>query len=79
MKSKGFRKVYEEMKPEMELLKSLIRKRIENKFTQRQLASKIGIAQSALARFESGQSEPSLGLYRKVASGLGFELKLMLK
>jgi predicted transcriptional regulator len=45
--------------------------------TQKKLAEKIGVAQSALARFESGNINPTLSFLQKITSGLG--LKLLVK
>jgi ribosome-binding protein aMBF1 (putative translation factor) len=77
MKRQGFRKVYEESQFEFEILKALIIAREQKKLTQRKLADKIGVAQSALARFESGRVNPRLDFIGKLASGLG--LKLIVK
>jgi ribosome-binding protein aMBF1 (putative translation factor) len=77
MKRPGFRKAYEESQFEFEILKALIIAREEKKLTQRKLADKIGVAQSALARFESGRTNPTLDFLKKVVSGLG--LKLVVK
>ena len=45
--------------------------------SQRKLAEKIGITQSALARFESGNINPTLSFLQKITGGLG--LKLLVK
>ncbi|MES2059619.1 MAG: helix-turn-helix transcriptional regulator [Patescibacteria group bacterium] len=76
-KDPEFRKVHNEMAFELEIFKALIRARIEKKLTQKQLATKIGVAQSALARFENGNTNPTLSFLKKVTTGLG--LKLMVK
>ena len=68
------RKAYENLEVEFKIYNALVRARIEKKLTQKQLASKLGIAQSALARFESGRTNPTLSFLQKVASGLGLKL-----
>jgi len=50
--------------------------RIREKLTQAELAQKIGIPQSALARLESGKSIPTLRTLQKIAKGLGKKLVL---
>ena len=77
MKRPGFRKAYEESEFEFQIISALITARAQRKLTQRQLAKKIGVAQSALARFEAGKINPTLEFLNKVTSGLG--LKLVVK
>lgn len=77
MKRPGVKKLYEESQFEFEILKALIRARAQKKLTQRQLAEKIGVNQSALARFEAGRTNPTLSFLNKVTSGLG--LKIVVK
>lgn len=76
-KRPGVRKAYEEMQPEFEIIRSLTRVRMEKKLNQRQLARKVGVTQSALARFESGKVDPRLTFLKKITAGLG--LKLIVK
>jgi ribosome-binding protein aMBF1 (putative translation factor) len=73
-KRPGVRKAHEELELEFKILDALVRARIEKNLTQRELAKKIGIAQSALARFESGRGNPTLSFIQKVTSGLGLHL-----
>lgn len=54
------KKAYESLEVEFKIYNALVKARIEKKLTQKQLASKLGIAQSALARFESGRTNPTL-------------------
>lgn len=74
MKSPGRKKAYEDLEFEFKLYEALIVARVEKKLTQRELAQKIGVAQSALARFESGRTNPTLSFLKKVTVGLGLKL-----
>lgn len=76
-KRPGVRKAYAEMQPEIQIIRALIISRNKKGMTQRKLAQKIGITQSALARFEIGGVNPTLSFLQKITSGLG--LKLMVK
>ncbi len=76
-KRPGVRKAYAEMQPEIQIIRTLIISRNKKGMTQRKLAKKIGVTQSALARFESGRINPTLSFLQKITSGLG--LKLMVK
>jgi DNA-binding XRE family transcriptional regulator len=74
MKNSGFRKAYNDLEFEFKIIDALISARIQRKLTQKALAKKIGVAQPALARFESGRVNPSLSFLNKVTYGLGLEL-----
>ncbi len=76
-KRPGVRKAYIEMKPEMQIIRALAISRNKKGMSQRKLAQKIGITQSALARFETGKINPTLSFIQKITSGLG--LKLLVK
>ncbi len=77
LKRKGVRKAYIELQPELQIIKKLAHSRAEKGISQRVLAEKIGVTQSALARFETGQINPTLSFLQKVTSGLG--LKILVK
>ena len=76
-KRPGVRKAYAEMQPEMQIIRALIISRNKKGMSQRDLAKKIGITQSALARFETGGANPTLSFLQKITTGLG--LKLLVK
>jgi ribosome-binding protein aMBF1 (putative translation factor) len=76
-KKPGFRAAYKELEPEFRIIRALALARMKKGLNQRQLAKKIGITQSALARFESGKVDPRLTFLKKVTAGLG--LKLIVK
>jgi len=76
-KRPGLRKAYVEIKPEIQIIRALIISRNKKGMSQRKLAEKIGVPQSALARFETGNINPTLSFLQKVTAGLG--LKLVIK
>lgn len=76
-KRPGVRKAYEQMQPEMKIIKALIVSRNTKGMSQRKLAQKIGVTQSALARFETGNTNPTLSFIQKITNGLG--LKILVK
>ena len=51
-------------------------KRLQKELSQEELASKSGIDQSDLSKIERGTMNPSIKMLKKIASGLGLELKL---
>ena len=71
------KKTYDSLEIEFAIYNALVKARIEKKFTQKELAMKLGIAQSALARFESGRTNPTLSFIQKIATGLGLKLTIL--
>lgn len=78
LRDPGFKKAYDDLKPEFELIASIIRKRIERGLTQKQLAKKVRTRQSAISRLESGEYNPSFAFLQKIAGALGAKLKVSL-
>lgn len=68
---------YDSLEVEFKIYSALVKARIQKKLTQKQLASKLGIAQSALARFESGRTNPTLSFLQKITAGLGLKLTVI--
>ena len=73
-KREGIRKAYAELQPELQIIKKLAFLRAKKGISQRVLAKKIGITQSALARFETGNINPTLSFVQKITNGLGLKL-----
>nr|WP_315519797.1 helix-turn-helix transcriptional regulator [uncultured Campylobacter sp.] len=74
----NFRVEYEAMLPEYELKKQLIEARIKSKMTQEQIAQKMEMKQSNLARFEKSM-DAKFSTILKYAKALGLkELKISL-
>lgn len=76
LKDKKIKKAYQELGPEFELVLTLIKKRLTRGITQKELARRIGTKQSAIARLESGNYNPTLGFIRKVAEALNTKIKI---
>lgn len=76
MKDAAFRKEYEAMQPEMDIIRALVRARKEQHLTQSELAARTGIDQSDISRLENGSRNPSLNLLKKLAEGLGMTLRI---
>ena len=76
LKNPEIKKAYDELGPEFALVEMLIKKRLEQKLTQAQLAKKIGTKQSAISRLEQGSYNPSLVFLKKVTKALNAELQI---
>ncbi len=62
----------------MSFSKRLSHIRKERKFTQQQMADTIGIHISQVKRYESGETQPSLDVLRKIAMALNISADLLL-
>ena len=74
-----FRKEYEALGPEFELIESIIRRRMELKMSQEDLAAKVGTGQAAISRLESGNANPTLASLAEIAEALDADLRIELK
>ncbi len=78
LKDKLTRKAYKDLGVEFMLAQMVIEKRLAKGFTQATLAHKLGTKQSAIARLESGNYNPSLAFMEKIAKALDTKLKISL-
>jgi DNA-binding XRE family transcriptional regulator len=63
--------------PEFKVYGAIVEARIRNNLTQKQLADKVGIAQSALARIESGKISSTITTIQKILASVGLKLKVV--
>jgi DNA-binding XRE family transcriptional regulator len=72
LKNSEFKREYESLDKEFELAKEVIKLRQKAKITQKELASRAGTSQPAIARLESGEYKNlSLSFLRKIGNALG--------
>jgi ribosome-binding protein aMBF1 (putative translation factor) len=76
MKSKEYKKAYEELAPEFALARALIAARASAGLTQEQLAQRMETTQSVIARLESGRTRPSTHTLERLAAATGTRLKI---
>lgn len=76
LKDEKFKKEYEQIQPEMEIIKTLVAARKEQNMTQSDLAKVTGINQADISKLENGNRNPSLNMLKKLAEGLGMQLKI---
>ena len=74
-----FRKVWEESEAEYQLVRSLIKKRLERKMTQVQLAQKAKTTQAVISRIEGMNANPSLATLKRLANALDSKLEIAFK
>lgn len=66
LKNKKVEEEYKKLAPHYRLVSQLIEARIKRGLTQKDLAEKVGVKQSAIARVESGTSNPTLAFLEKI-------------
>jgi len=79
LQDKATRKAYEELTPQYAIIEMIIRKRLKAGLSQEALAQKIGTKQSAIARFESGKTNPTLSFLTNITSALNGKLTISVK
>ena len=79
LKNPEVKKLYEESQPEYEIARALIRARIEQKITQKELARKMHTTQSVISRVEQAKTSPSLSFLKRLASALNTTLQVQFK
>lgn len=71
-----FRKEWEDIQPEMDVIRAMVDARISQNLTQRELAERTGINQADISKLENGTRNPSLKLLKRLADGMGMTLKI---
>lgn len=69
---------YDALQPEFDIIQAMIDARIDQKLTQKELSIRTGITQADISRIENGTRNPSLSMVKRLAKGLGMQLKLEL-
>jgi ribosome-binding protein aMBF1 (putative translation factor) len=70
----AFQRLLESIRPELALRREMLEARLRAGLTQQQLAQRMNTTQSAIARWESGDSLPGFKTLMKLASVTGFRL-----
>ena len=76
MKDPAFKAEYDALEPEFSIIQAMIDARKASGLTQQQLAEKTGIAHADISKLENGSANPSLRTLRRLAAGMGMQLKL---
>ena len=76
LKNPEFRKEWDALEPEYQIIKAMLKARNEQAMTQKQLADLTGIPQADISRLENGSANPSLKTLQRLADGMGMKLKL---
>lgn len=67
---------YDALKPEFDIIQAMIDARKAQHLTQKELSERTGITQADISRIENGTRNPSLEMLKRLAKGMGMELRL---
>lgn len=70
------KEAYDALEPEFQVVRAIIEARREKKMTQQQLADRTGIDRADISKLENGNANPSLRLLKRLAEGLGMQVKI---
>lgn len=76
MENKEFRTEYEKLEPEFSIIQAVIDARKSRNMTQKELSERTGIAQSDISKLETGSSNPTLAMLKRLADGMDMTVKL---
>ena len=76
LSDKENKREFDKLAPRYVVISELIKARIKHNMTQVDVARKVGTNQSAIARLESGNINPSLAFLQKVAQAMGLSVHL---
>ena len=76
LKDEEFRKEYEAIQPEMDVIRAIVDARTSQNLTQKELAERTGINQADISKLENGTRNPSVNLLKRLADGMGMALKI---
>ena len=76
LKDEAFRKEYEAIQPEMDVIRAIVDARTSQNLTQKELAERTGINQADISKLENGTRNPSVNLLKRLADGMGMTLRI---
>lgn len=76
MKNEEFKKEYEAIQPEMDVIRVIVDAKTSQNLTQKELSERTGINQADISKLENGTRNPSINLLKRLAEGMGMTLKI---
>ena len=67
---------YDALQPEYDIIQTMIDARVQQNMTQKDLSARTEITQADISRIGNGTRNSSLNMVKKLAQGLGMQLKL---
>ena len=78
LRNPEFKKAYDALAPKYALISAMLDARNKKGMTQAEIAHRAGTTQSAIARFESGRTNPTLDFASRLSRALGAKLEIRL-
>lgn len=72
----AFKKEYDDLEPEFQIIRAMMDARKEMGLTQKQLSELTGIAQADISKIENGNANPSLKTLQRLAAAMGKKVKI---
>lgn len=76
LKDPDFKKEWDNLEPEFNMMQAMIDARKRNNMTQKELSERTGIDQSDISKIETGNANPTLAVLKRLAEGMDMVLKL---
>lgn len=76
LRDEEFKKEYDDLQPEFEVIRAMIDARTSQNLTQKELAERTGINQADICKLERGTRNPSIKLLKRLAAGMDMVLKI---
>lgn len=76
LKNEEFRKEYDNLQPEFDVIRAMINARTSQNLTQKELAERTGINQADISKLENGTRNPSIKLLKRLAEDMDMVLKI---
>ena len=76
MQNPEFKKEYDNLQPEFDIIRAIVDARTSQNLTQKQLAEKTGIHQADISKLENGTRKAYINLIKRLAECLDMMLKI---
>ena len=76
MKDPDFNNEFENLQPEVDVIRAIVDTRTSQNLTQKQLSERTGINQADISKLENGTRNPTLNMLKRLAKGMNMELKI---
>lgn len=76
LKDKKIKVAYDTLEPRYALIRQILNARMKQHISQKELADKMGTKQSAIARFESGNTNPTLSFIERLSRAMNIPLTI---
>ena len=76
MKDPDFKNEFENLQPELDVIRAIVDARTSQNLTQKQLSERTGINQADISKLENGTRHPTLNMLKRLAKGMNMELKI---